>query len=453
MLWLLLLLPLASAAWAYREKNLNRLSLVAAGVPLVSLAIAVLGQGAKNGLLELDGVGFFYLVLADLIFTLVALYARGYWAASHDTRAPAFFAPFFAFIFTTHGAYLTHNLGLMWIFVESSTLASAFLVYHHHNSRALEATWKYLMLGSVGIALGLIGVILVYAVLGGATLDWGEAKGLIGGVNPAGLKLAFAFLLIGFGTKVGLFPMHAWLPDAHSESPSPGSALLSGTLLNVAFYALVRYTSLLESAGLGSYVHKLLLGFGLASVFAAALFLIAQKDYKRLLAYSSMEHMGLGVYALGLGAPWLALLHTLFHSLCKTAAFLSAGNLSLAFGSTDIDKASGSARSWPAAGFAFVLAGLALAGLPPFPLFFAEFQALLLSPAALMPFYLLGLGLAFAGLAGAITQIGFGTPSALQVLPRARILVWVPAALLLLALVLGVLPPAEWAKNIAEVLR
>lgn len=452
-LYLLLFLPLPFVFWALRERNLAWISTLGFLVPLVSIPIALLAQGQAAGPLKLDGVGLVYLLLTDALFALVALYSRSYFGESKDPHQYLFFPPFFAFLFAMHGAYLSHNLGLLWIFVEGSTLTSAFLVYHHRDKKALEATWKYLMLGSVGIALGLIGVILIYAVLGGATLDWGKAKELVQSVNPSGLKLAFAFLLIGFGTKVGLFPMHAWLPDAHSEAPSPGSALLSGTLLNVAFYALMRYESLMLSAGLGAFSLSLLLSFGLLSLIAAGLFIASQRDYKRLLAYSSVEHMGLAVYALGLGAPWLALLHTLFHSISKTAAFLLSGNLLLAYGSKDIARVAGVARVWPATGWGFVLAGAALAGLPPFPLFYAEFQALKLSAPLQMVIYLLGLALAFVGLLGPLTRIGFGSATPHGEIPKRAVLVVIPWLLLGLALALGLFPPEGWAKSITEVLR
>jgi hydrogenase-4 component F len=409
-------------------------------------------QGQGSGLLKLDGVGLFYLGIADLIFALVALYSRSYFSAE-DPHVGLFYPAFFALLFATHGAYLSHNLGLLWVFVEGATLAAALLVYHHRNRNALEATWKYLMLGSVGVALGLIGVILVYAALGGSTLEWGQAKAMISSVNPEPLKLAFAFLLIGFGSKVGLFPLHTWLPDAHSEAPSPGSALLSGTLLNIGFYALLRYTSLMEGAGLVVFAHGLLMVFGLLSLLAAALFMMVQRDFKRMLAYSSIEHMGLAVYALGLGVPWLALLHTLFHSIAKTAAFLLAGNLVLAYGSKMIAAIGGVARTWPATGWGFLLSVLALAGLPPFPLFYAEFQALKLSAPLPMLVYLLGLILAFVGVLGPLSRMGFGETLEAKAIPRPTVLVFVPWLLLLVALVLGLFPPVLWVQGIVGVLR
>lgn len=451
-LYLLLFLPLPFVYWAWREANTARVSLLAALVPLVSLALALAAQGQSAGALKLDPVGLFFLCLADLIFALVALYSRSYFAA-HDPYVRLFYPPLFAFLFATHGAYLSHNLGLLWIFVEAATLTSAFLVYHHRDRRALEATWKYLMLGSVGVGLGLIGVILVYAALGGNTLDWTEAKAIMSSVNPMPLKLAFAFLLIGFGTKVGLFPLHTWMPDAYAESPSPGAALLSSTLVNIAFYALMRYTSLLQDAGLAAFVHGFLLAFGLLSLLAAALFLMVQRDFKRMLAYSSVEHMGLAVYALGLGVPWIALLHTLFHSVIKTAAFLLAGNLVLAYGSKSIEAVGGAVRAWPATGWGFLLSVLALAGLPPFALFYSEFQALKLSAPFALIVYLVGLGLAFAGVLGPLSRMVFGEGKEPKTIPRPTVLVFVPWLVLLVALVLGLFPPVKWVKEIAEVLR
>lgn len=294
----------------------------------------------------------------------MALFARGYFAGEEAWR---FYWSGALFLVAVHGAYLAHNLGMLWVFVEGSTLASALLIYHRGGARALEATWKYLMLGSVGIALGLMGVILVYALLNGATLDWAHAKALMPGVDAEGLRVAFALLLVGFGTKVGLFPLHAWLPDAHAEAPGPASALLSGTLLNVAFYALLRYAALVEAAGLFPFASKLLLAFGLLSLFGAALFLYGQREYKRLLAYSSVEHMGLAVFALGLGLPWLALFHTLAHSLAKTLAFLGASAVMKASRAKEVGQVGGLVRAWPSLGIPFLLSLAALGGASPLP--------------------------------------------------------------------------------------
>lgn len=452
MLYLLLFLPLPFGIYALRDRHLRRLGVLGTTVPLLSIALALLPHTDARGALQLDGVGLFYLVLADALFAVVAVYALAYFEDGHDTHAASFYAPFFLFLFATHGAYLTHNLGLMWTFVEGSTLASALLVYHHRDAHALEATWKYLMLGSVGIALSLVGVILVYALLGGTTLDWRGALALAARAEPGRLQLAYAFLLVGFGTKVGLFPMHAWLPDAHSEAPSPASALLSGTLLNVAFYALLRYTALMVPAGLAGFAQGLLLGFGLASLLAAGLFMFAQRDYKRLLAYSSMEHMGLAVYALGLGVPWLAMLHTLFHSLTKTAAFLSFGNVFLAYRSKVLRRVGGLMHVLPGTGGLVALSLLALAGLPPFALFYAEFQALWHSPPVMMVLYLVGLSVAFVAVALPIGHLVFGAATQPRSVPQNRLLLAVPAALLLTVVWLGLFPPTGEVRMLAEVL-
>ena len=445
MLYAILLLPLLPLPALRKPGALTALSVAA---PLLALGLLPLSLHQAYGPFRLDEVGAFFLALTDLIYALTA-WAAGAYFARHHGEAWRFYAAGSLFLFALHGAYLSYNLGFLWIFVEGSTLASALLVYHKGGARALEATWKYLLLGSVGIALGLLGVILVYALLGGETLDWLEAKRRLSELQPAELKLAFAFLLIGFGTKVGLFPMQAWLPDAHAEAPGPASTLLSGTLLNVAFYALLRYAALMEAAGLGELSRGFFLSFGLLTLLASALFLFGQTQYKRLLAYSSMEHMGLAVFALGLGAPWLALFHLTVHSLAKSAAFLSTSALLAAAHEHEIKKVGGLTGSWPALGWAWVLSLLALGGLPPFGLFFAELQAVLLAPPWLAAGYLLGIGLAFAGLLPAIAQMGFGNPSPVQPFrfPWGAVF-----GLLLLALLLGVLPPVEGFKALEVVL-
>lgn len=445
MLYLLLFLPALVFLGGRRPE---RLAFLSQAVPLaaVLLSLALLGQAA--GPLRLDAVGLFYLALTDLLYALVARFARGYFPREEAWR---FYGAGALFLLAAHGAYLAHNLGFLWVFVEGSTLASALLVYHTGGARALEATWKYLMLGSVGIAFGLLGVILVYALLRGATLDWGQARTLMATVDPNGFRVAYAFLLVGFGTKVGLFPLHTWLPDAHAEAPGPASALLSGTLLNVAFYALLRYTALAQAAGLFPFAQGLLLAFGLLSLLGAGLLLYGQKEYKRLLAYSSVEHMGLAVFALGLGLPWLALFHSLAHSLAKTLAFLGASGVYALTHAREVGRVGGLFLGMPALGVPLVLALAALGGLPPFPLFFAEVQAVAATwrwP-ALGLLYLLGLGLAFAGLLGPMTRMGFGPGQ----LPRSRPLAWGSLWLLLGALVLlGLFPPVGLLKTLEGVL-
>ncbi|GAA6734346.1 hydrogenase 4 subunit F [Thermus oshimai] len=451
--YVLLFLPLLPALLSLRERRLSLLAGSSTLGALLSAFLALFVWGRAEGPFHLDGVGLFYLLLTDFLYALVALYARFYFEEEKDPEAWRFYVLGGLFLFALHGAYLTYNLGLLWVFVEGSTLASALLIALGGGSRALEATWKYLLLGSVGIALGLIGVILVYSLLGGATLDWKEALALVSGAKGEQLRLAFAFLLIGFGTKVGLFPMQAWLPDAHAEAKSPVSALLSGVLLNVAFYALVRYVALMEAAGQGPFARGFLLAFGMGSLLAAALFLFAQAEYKRLLAYSSMEHMGLAVYALGLGLPWLALLHTLFHSLAKTAAFLSAGNIFLATHARAVAQVGGLYRTWPALGALWALSLLALAGLPPFALFWAEFQAMRSSSWPLFLLYGIGLALVFAGLLPVLSHMVFASERGFKRRPKAPALVVLPALLLLAVLVLGFHPPVEGVKALAEVLR
>jgi hydrogenase-4 component F len=444
-LYVLLFLPLLALLGRREPRLLAGYSALAA---LLSLVLAFLLLGRAEGPFRLDGVGLFYLALTDFLYALVALFALGYFAREEAWR---FYWSGAFFLTAVHGAYLAHNLGVLWIFVEGSTLASALLIYHRGGARALEATWKYLMLGSVGIALGLLGVILVYALVGGATLDWQEARAFMPGVRPEGLRVAFALLLVGFGTKVGLFPLQAWLPDAHAEAPGPASALLSGTLLNVAFYALLRYTALVEAAGLFPFASALLLAFGLASLLAGALFLFGQKEYKRLLAYSSMEHMGLAVFALGLGLPWLALFHTLAHSLAKTLAFLASSAALKATHAKEIRQVGGLALAWPQVGVPLVLALAALGGLPPFPLFLAEFKAAQTALATpwLGALYLLGLGLAFAGLVGPMGQMGFGRGRP----PRKEgVVVWPLWGLLLVLLLLGALAPVEAFRALEVVL-
>lgn len=446
MLYLLLLLPLLVFL---ARKDANRLAWLSVGVPALAFSLAPFLLGKASGPFRLDGVGLFYLLLTDWIYALVALFARGYFPKEEAWR---FYWAGALFLASAHGAYLAHNLGMLWVFVEGSTLASALLVYYKGGARPLEATWKYLILGSVGIAMGLIGVILVYALVRGATLDWEGVLDLAGRVNPEGLKVAFALLVVGFGTKVGLFPLQAWLPDAHAEAPGPASALLSGTLLNVAFYALLRYAAIMHAAGLFAFASSLLLTFGLLTLFFAAFFLFGQKEYKRLLAYSSMEHMGLAVFALGLGLPWLALFHTLAHSLAKTVAFLGASGILALVHTKEVEGVGGLVFRLPGLGIPFVLALAALGGLPPFPLFLAEFKAVEAAMRGpwLAGLYLLGLGLAFVGLLLPMTQMGFGKGRPIPL--KHNLDLWVLWLLLGMLVILGLFPGVEVFKGLEVVL-
>jgi hydrogenase-4 component F len=268
----------------------------------------------------------------------------------------------------------------MWVAVEASTLATAPLIYFNHTPRSIEATWKYLLVGSVGIALALLGsLFLAYASLGeDSSLLFGDLLGRAAHMNRSWLQVAFVLLLVGYGTKMGLAPMHSWKPDAYGEAPGVVGALLAGGLTSCAFLALVRVFHICAAAGEGEYAARLLVFFGLFSIAVAAVFMVGQRDFKRMLAYSSIEHMGILVLGVGLGGlgVFAAFLHMVNNGLTKAVLFLSAANIHRAFDSKSVDEVRGAIRRVPLSGTLFLFGFFAITGSPPFGPFVSEFLIL-----------------------------------------------------------------------------
>jgi hydrogenase-4 component F len=395
---LLLLIPLLGAMVVLNCKVPRvavRVALTTGALELAAIAHAAWGIHSAGALtfgryLRADGLTSFFLINIGLIFALVLAYSVGYLRHIPKGRfssARWFYALVFLFLFTMMAVYLSANLGMLWISVEATTLASALLVGFYNTKGAVEAGWKYLIVCTVGIAFALFGTIALYlaAVRGGvdpkSALDWAAlmtAAPKLGGA-PELLKLSFVFVAVGYGTKVGLVPMHSWLPDAHAEAPSPISALLSAVLLNCALYALLRFDAITARAIGSGFSHELLLIFGGLSITVAAFLMVVQRDLKRLLAYSSIEHMGIVAIGIGLGGTlglFGALLHTFNHSVAKTLLFFSAGNVRESFGTLRMERIRGMARSLPWTAGGLVVGGLAVVGLPPFALFVSEFMIL-----------------------------------------------------------------------------
>jgi hydrogenase-4 component F len=280
---------------------------------------------------------------------------------------------------------VSNNLGILWVSVEATTLLTAFLICLHVTPSSLEAMWKYLIMCSVGVAFAFIGTLLVGASAGPARLSgsdallWTRLSAAAGNLDPTLLKMGFIFLLVGYGTKAGLAPMHGWLPDAHSQAPAPVSAVFSGFLLNSALYCIMRYVPIVESGtGHVGWALDILTVFGLVSILIAAGFIVFQRDAKRLLAYSSVEHMGIIALGLGLGGfgTFAAMFHAANHSICKSVGFFSAGRLGQMYGTHDITKMKGVLRTAPVWGGGFFVSLLALIGVAPFAIFMSEFQIL-----------------------------------------------------------------------------
>jgi hydrogenase-4 component F len=374
-----------------------------------------------------------------------------------------------AFMFTMLLALTTDNLGVLWVAVEGATLTTVLLVSLYRTPEAVEAAWKYFILCGVGIALALFGTVLTYFaarhVLADpeAGLSWSILFQHAGGLEPAVMSLAFVFLLVGYGTKVGLVPMHQWLPDAHSEGPTPMSAVLSGLLLNVALYALIRVKMLVDGSLAGTATPHiagyLLMGFGMLSFLVAGLFLHRQRDIKRMFSYSSIEHMGLMTFAFGLGGPLAtfgALLHMLVHSFTKSAIFVTVGHATHIAGTQRIDHIRGLIRTQPAVGWSLLIAVAAIAGFPPFGVFTSEFLLLTATMQAqpwLTVALLGGLAVAFAGLFRNLHPMVYGAAPEGQKPVRANML---PVAIhLALVLWLGLAIPgflAQWLDRATELI-
>jgi len=320
-------------------------------------------------------------------------------------------------------ALVSNNIGLMWVAVELATLSTVLMVGLYRTPEALEAAWKYFILGSVGIALALFGTILVYLaaqpVLGEGTpaMVWTNLIEAAPQFDPALLNVAFVFLLVGYGTKVGLVPFHAWLPDAHAEGPTPISAVLSGLLLNVALYAVLRFKLLMTANAEAVAPGPLMIGLGLLSLVFAAFMLYRRRDIKRLFAYSSIEHMGIIVFAFGIGGPlanFAGLLHMVMHSLTKSAIFFAVGNVAQIKGTQQLSEIRGLTQSHPMLGWGLVLAVLSIAGMPPSGVFMSEFLIVTTSFArapVLALILVFGLLLAFGALLLRLTGVAFGKPT------------------------------------------
>lgn len=370
-------------------------------------------------------------------------------------------ASLLVFVGAMTAAALSNHAAMLWVFVEATTLASAPLIYASRTKTALEATWKYIFICSIGIALAFIGVILLMMGMDqGASLYFRDLEANAGSIAPFWLKFSFPFILIGFGTKAGFAPVHAWLPDAHSEAPSGISALLSATLLNTALLAVLRFSGILDAAGFGQFVRDALLVTGFLSVFVAAVYMLRVKNYKRMLAYSSIENMGIMAIGFGLGGAGAlaAVLHMIAHSLVKGAFFLTAGDILHAWKRRDIAGASGVLATWPRTGWVWLMAFIAISGLPPFAAFFSEIMLMsaLLENGypVLLAVFLLLLTVIIWGMGRGVLSVALG-PVRPDLAGHKRSAVWPQAALLLLAI--GIVfampqPVEEFLRDVAAIL-
>src|SRR6202167_5287211 len=390
MLLAIIIIPfVAAVACAIGPARVAPAVTVASGIASLGLVMALVPGVARSDQTELtylraDAISVIFLLATAFLYAAVAVYAVGYVNRhGHDDRyIRRFHAGFNLFAWAMLAAPLMSSLALLWIAVEITTIVSALLVALDNTERAAEAAWKYVLIASAGLGLALLATILAYyagSQVLGEHFDLAIEPMIAAGPKPPHppLMLAFALATLGYGTKVGLFPVHTWLPDAHSEAPTPVSALLSGSLLAVSFYAILRFYQVAAGTLGSSFPRDVLLVFGVASLLLAALYLLDQQDYKRLLAYSSVEHMGILAIGVSFGAPVAlagVLLHVLAHAAAKGNAFMGAGVLVRKFGSKRITAVTGGLDLLPWSGPLFLIAVLALSAMPPFGIFRSEFE-------------------------------------------------------------------------------
>ncbi len=441
MILLLILIPVSAGILAFfltSDRIRRALLLFSAGVHALLTGAAWFRAPAPalNGWLLLDDLGLLFLSITSFLFLAASFYTLGYlrredWGRRQDfeegflftnAREATFTGCLLLFLATMTLVAVSQHFGLLWVAVEATTLSSAPLICFHRHRRSLEATWKYLMICSVGIALALLGnfFLAVASTLGTGShvpMLLRDLVQMAGNLNPQWLKAAYLFLLVGYGTKLGLAPMHTWLPDAHSEAPSVVSALLSGALLNCAFLAVLRMQQVTIAAGMARFGQNLLLGFGLFSMTVAALFILRQSDFKRMLAYSSVEHMGILSLAVGLGggAAFGAMLHAVNHSLTKGMLFMVAGNILAAYKTKSTADVQGVIRVLPISGVLWVAGFLAITGSPPFGPFLSELIILRSAIEQGQPIvaaaYLVLLSIIFIGMATIVLRMYQGNPA------------------------------------------
>jgi hydrogenase-4 component F len=455
--------------------ELNAIASLATFLAACALTARVIREGSLLLWREqffIDPFNVFLVTLTAFVGFTTALFSRPYMRVEieHGRIGPAqmrlYHSMYQLFMSTMLIALTTNNMGLLWVAMEAATLSTVLLVTLYRTPASLEAGWKYFVLCGVGIAQALFGTILLYfaseRVLGAegvSALLWTHLDSVKGELEPAVLGLAFVFLLVGYGTKVGLAPLHNWLPDAHAEGPTPISAVLSGLLLNVAIYAVVRCKILVEGSLQSELPSRMLMGFGLLSVVLAALSLWRQRDIKRLFAYSSIEHMGIVAFAFGMGGPvanFAALLHMTVHSLTKSAIFFAVGHAAQKAGSQIMTDIRGLVTLSPTIGWGLLLGSLAILGMPPFGVFASEFLILTTAmreqPWA-TPILLGALGVAFAAIFGRVQPMVFGETTARR-LPHAPALLPVFAHLGLVLLLGLYVPPylADWYQAAARMI-
>ena len=448
-----------------------RLNVLATFVTLTAAVWLLFDRPPAGEYLFIDDLNNAFIVLTTFVAFTTSLFSASYIAHELEigrltpSHLRFYHAMYQTLMFAMNLGLVANNIGLMWVAVELATLTTVLMVGIYRTHEALEAAWKYFILGSVGIALALFGTILVYMAArpvigeGADAMVWTTLIKNASSFSPALLNVAFVFLLLGYGTKVGLAPLHAWLPDAHAEGPTPISAVLSGLLLNVALYALLRFKMLLAVNLSALAPGPLMVTLGLVSVVFAAFMLYRRRDIKRMFAYSSIEHMGIIVFAFGMGGPianFAGLLHMAMHSLTKSAIFFAVGHIAQTKGTQKIAEMGGLTETNPVLGWGLVLGVVAIAGLPPLGIFMSEFL-IISSTFARQPLLgivlVAGLLIGFGALFLRLNSIAFGEPRGASAEAKASYMpMFIHLALVFMA---GVyLPPqlVTWFQNVAKLL-
>jgi hydrogenase-4 component F len=448
-----------------------RLNVAAALLTFFAAASLMVRRPPGGFYLRIDDLSIVFIVLNTFVGFTTSLFSASYIAHEieigrlTERRLRLYHAMYQVLMFAMNLALVSNNLGLMWVAIEIATLTTVLMVALYRTHEAIEAAWKYFILGSVGIALALFGTILVYVAArpvvgeGLQGMVWTTLIRHVSSFDPALLNVAFVFLLLGYGTKVGLVPLHAWLPDAHAEGPTPISAVLSGLLLNVALYALLRFKLLLAANPAALAPGPLMVSMGLVSVVFAALMLYRRRDIKRLFAYSSIEHMGIIAFAFGMGGPlanFAGLLHMTMHSLTKSAIFHTVGHIAQVKDTQRIADIRGLTVTHPVLGWTLVVGVMAISGLPPFGIFTSEFLVIsstFTREPVLAITLVIGLVVAFGALLLRLQGLAFGEPSGGTAPARASYLPMFAH----LGLVLGAglfLPPllVIWFQHVAKML-
>src|SRR5664279_1272830 len=433
LLWVLPLVPTVTALLMLTTRARRILSAIDVGSSAVLFALTlVLAREVATagpqvlGVLRVDDLGLVFLLLLVVLTLAVSIYTVGWLRQAVEVgnmkaeSLRSYFALVHAFVATMVVTVLADNLGVLWIAMEGTTITSAVLIGYHGHQHGLEAAWKYIIVTTIGISFGLFGTVLIYAaatdVMGGAgAMSWSAIMKVAPMLDPGIVRIGFIFVMVGYGTKAGLAPMHMWLPDAHSQAPTPVSALLSGALIKCALFGIMRFRTLARGACGPEFSQGLLLIFGLISVVVATPFIIVQHDLKRLLGYHSVEHVGIIALGLGFGGKvgtYGALLHVINHGVTKALVFLIAGDAIGRYGTRDMRLMKGFIHVAPMAATLLLMGAFSLAGTPPFSIFISELVILKAGLGsghyAIIAVFLAMVVIIFAGLIHHVGQVAFG---------------------------------------------